>query len=231
MFACAEGIVSNKADVSTSAAVAVINTLYSTTTVCMLIVRSCAQNRRRTLRLSEDTHAGSQLDIGTCHFVVLLYAMASNRDEASLGVAYESGKQSDDCLMLRPSVDFQVPVMIAVDDWNALYWRTGYHEWMNNKHRKRVDAAEVRLVAALRRLMEGPPPPPSDEGVAPCVRLMAAMSRGSSISESLHVPRPRDSVYEVSSVVTRSGYDASALSVASLLVSIFAWPIAGKFHC
>ncbi len=65
--------------------------------------------------------------------------------------------------------------MIAVDDWNALYWRTAYHEWLNNKHRRRVDAADVRLVAALRRLMEGPPPPPPDEGVAPCVRLLAAM--------------------------------------------------------
>ena len=99
--------------------------------------------------------------------------------------------------MLWSSVLTQLPVMIAVDGWNALYWRTGYHEWLNNKHRRRVDAADVRLVAALRRLMEGPPPPPPDEGVAPCVRLLAAMSRGSSISESLHVPRPLGSVGEV----------------------------------
>ena len=89
--------------------------------------------------------------------------------------------------------------MIAVDDWNALYWHTAYHEWLNNKHRKRVDAGDVRLVAALRGLMEGPPPPPrSDDGVAPCLRLLAATSRGSSISESIRVPRPQGSLRTVS---------------------------------
>ena len=93
--------------------------------------------------------------------------------------------------------------MIAVDDWNALYWRTGYHEWLNNKHRKRVDAGDVRLVAALRGLMEGPPPPPSDSGVAPCLRLLAATSRGSSISESLRVLRPQGSLRTVSTLSTR----------------------------
>jgi len=91
----------------------------------------------------------------------------------------------------------QMPVMIAVDDWNALYWRTAYHEWLNNKHRKRVEADDVRLVAALRGIMEGPPPPPSDDGVEPCLRLLAATSRGSSISESLRVPRPQSSLRTV----------------------------------
>ena len=88
--------------------------------------------------------------------------------------------------------------MLAVDDWNALYWRTAYHEWLSNKHRKRVDGGEVRLVAALRELLEGPPPPRCGDGVAPCVRLLAATSRGSSISESLRVPRPQRSLYPVS---------------------------------
>ena len=100
--------------------------------------------------------------------------------------------------LLRVALDCwrrsQTPVMIAVDDWNALYWRTAYHEWLNNKHRKRVDADDVRLVAALRALMEGPPPPPSADGVAPCLRLLGATSRGSSISESLRVPRPQGSL-------------------------------------
>ena len=87
--------------------------------------------------------------------------------------------------------------MIAVDDWNALYWRTSYHEWLNNKKRVRIDAGQVRLVAAVRQLLEGPELPPFDEGVPAGCRILAAVTRGSSISESLAVPYPPGSMWKV----------------------------------
>lgn len=85
----------------------------------------------------------------------------------------------------------QVPVLIAVDDWNALYWRTSYFEWENNKKRVRINAGEVRLVAAVRQLIEGPELPRSDDGVPGCCRVICAMTHGSSIKESLRVPPPQ----------------------------------------
>lgn len=88
--------------------------------------------------------------------------------------------------------------MIAVDDWNALYWRTSYFEWLNNKKRVRIDAGQVRLVAAVRQLLEGPEPAAAEEGVPACCRVLAAVTHGSSISESLAVPFPRGSKWKVS---------------------------------
>ena len=46
----------------------------------------------------------------------------------------------------------QMPVMIAVDDYNILYSHANYHEWMNEVHRRQLQPHELRLVSALRHL-------------------------------------------------------------------------------
>ena len=46
----------------------------------------------------------------------------------------------------------QMPVMIAVDDYNVLYSHANYHEWMNEVHRRQLQPHELRLVSALRVL-------------------------------------------------------------------------------
>ena len=46
----------------------------------------------------------------------------------------------------------QMPVMIAVDDYNVLYSHANYHEWMNEVHRRQLQPHELRLVSALRIL-------------------------------------------------------------------------------
>lgn len=40
-----------------------------------------------------------------------------------------------------------VPTMVIVDDYNALYWKTDYGRWVNDKHRRMVGIEETMLVA------------------------------------------------------------------------------------
>ena len=46
----------------------------------------------------------------------------------------------------------QVPVLFAVDDWNALYWRSGYHEWggKDGLRRRNILPIELRFAVAVR---------------------------------------------------------------------------------
>ena len=46
----------------------------------------------------------------------------------------------------------QVPVLFAVDDWNALYWRSGYHEWggKDGLRRRNILPIELRFAMAVR---------------------------------------------------------------------------------
>lgn len=53
-------------------------------------------------------------------------------------------------LTINPSV--QIPVLVAVDDYNVLYSHANYHEWMNEVHRRQVQPHELRLASALRGL-------------------------------------------------------------------------------
>lgn len=40
-------------------------------------------------------------------------------------------------------------MLFVVDDWNALYWVTGYHEWFNLK-RVNVLPTQLRLANAVK---------------------------------------------------------------------------------
>ena len=46
----------------------------------------------------------------------------------------------------------QVPVMVAVDDYNVLYSHTNYHEWMNEVFRRPLQPHELRLASAFKLL-------------------------------------------------------------------------------
>ena len=51
-----------------------------------------------------------------------------------------------------PGFCLQIPVLIAVDDYNVLYSHTDYHEWMSEVYRRQVQPHELRLASALRIL-------------------------------------------------------------------------------
>lgn len=46
----------------------------------------------------------------------------------------------------------QMPVLIAVDDYNVLYSHANYHEWMSEVNRRQIQPHELRLASALRIL-------------------------------------------------------------------------------
>lgn len=46
----------------------------------------------------------------------------------------------------------QMPVMIAVDEYNVLYSHANYHEWVNEVYRRQLQPHELRLASALRIL-------------------------------------------------------------------------------
>ncbi|PSC69955.1 28S ribosomal mitochondrial [Micractinium conductrix] len=75
----------------------------------------------------------------------------------------------------------ELPVLLAVDDYNALYSRTGYYESVHNFHRRQLAPEELRLARGFR-LLEQPPPA---NGVA-----ITAPTLGQTISASLRLPRP-----------------------------------------
>lgn len=77
-----------------------------------------------------------------------------------------------------------VRTLIAVDDYNALYWQTGYFESVHNFHRRQLAPDELRLVRAFRVLEQAAPA----NGVA-----VAAPSMGQTISPRLRLPLPKGS--------------------------------------
>lgn len=46
----------------------------------------------------------------------------------------------------------QMPVMIAVDEYNVLYSHANYHEWVNEVYRRQLQPHELRLASTLRIL-------------------------------------------------------------------------------
>ena len=54
--------------------------------------------------------------------------------------------------VIETMLSMQMPVMIAVDDYNILYSHANYHEWMNEVYRRQLQPHELRLVSALRIL-------------------------------------------------------------------------------
>jgi len=79
-------------------------------------------------------------------------------------------------------------VLFAVDDWNALYWVTGYHEW-SGMRKTNILPSQLRLANAVKSLLDGPCPA---GGVA-----VAATTQGASISNRIVVPRPKHTLMEV----------------------------------
>jgi hypothetical protein len=77
-----------------------------------------------------------------------------------------------------------VRTLIAVDDYNALYWQTGYYEAVHNFHRRQLAPDELRLVRAFRVLEQEAPA----NGVA-----VAAPTMGQTISPRLRLPLPKGS--------------------------------------
>ncbi|DBA84532.1 hypothetical protein WJX77_012040 [Trebouxia sp. C0004] len=76
----------------------------------------------------------------------------------------------------------QMPVMIAVDDYNVLYSHANYHEWMNEVHRRQLQPHELRLVSALRILEQEAP----KNGM-----FVGAACHGGQVSPKLQVPYPK----------------------------------------
>lgn len=76
----------------------------------------------------------------------------------------------------------QMPVMIAVDDYNILYSHANYHEWMNEVYRRQLQPHELRLVSALRILEQEAP----KNGM-----FIGAACHGGPVSPKLQVPYPK----------------------------------------
>jgi small subunit ribosomal protein S29 len=72
--------------------------------------------------------------------------------------------------------------LVAIDDYNALYWRTGYHEPMHAHYRRPISPCELPLAAGLRVLAA--PPAPGAGGVA-----VVAPSYSGGVSPALRLPR------------------------------------------
>lgn len=81
-----------------------------------------------------------------------------------------------------------VPVLIAVDDYNVLYSHTQYFEAMHAFHHRSLAPEEIRLVRAFR-VMEQPSPA---NGVS-----IAAPTFGNTISDKLRIPLPKGSRFHV----------------------------------
>ena len=58
----------------------------------------------------------------------------------------------------RQVADMQVPVMVAVDRYNALHTESFYGQTINDHKRRMIPAAELRLACAMRVLEREPPP-------------------------------------------------------------------------
>ncbi|KAK9796976.1 hypothetical protein WJX73_004346 [Symbiochloris irregularis] len=84
----------------------------------------------------------------------------------------------------------EVPVLVAIDNYEALYLPSGYGEWMHQHYRRVVQPHELRLAAALQVLAHQPP-----------VRGFVACADGNTCKHrtSVKIPRHRDSrIFEVS---------------------------------
>lgn len=76
-------------------------------------------------------------------------------------------------------------VLFVVDEWNALYWPTGYFEWQSVHKKYNVLPIELRLCMAVRSLIEGPPPANGS--------VLVATTRSKGISSKILMPRPGQS--------------------------------------
>ena len=71
-----------------------------------------------------------------------------------------------------------MPVLIAIDDYQALYTPSQYGEWLSQHHRRVVPPEEVRLANAMRVLEQ----PPLANGL-----VIAAAQRAGSYSPKIRV--------------------------------------------
>jgi len=100
------------------------------------------------------------------------------------GNAMEAALTMIECL--RTTTAF--PVMVALDDYNALYSHTGYYEAVTFKKRRMIKPGELRLASALRMLEHEP----ITNGV--CI---AAPTYSSALSPKLQIPYQKGSMFQV----------------------------------
>ena len=62
------------------------------------------------------------------------------------------------CRLLEATCVLQVPVLIAIDDYNLLHSHTEFYEAASTFHRRQIPPEEIQLAAALRVLSVGEPP-------------------------------------------------------------------------
>ncbi|CAG9464566.1 unnamed protein product [Pedinophyceae sp. YPF-701] len=117
---------------------------------------------------------------GTLHDIVL--AGASLTGEATGAV--------DLCLAALDEISHQdqKEVLIAIDNYSALYFLTGFGEWTSIKARRPIAPHELRLGQAMR-LLEGKPP---KRGA-----VVAATHKGGRVTPKLNIPHPQRSRVEV----------------------------------
>jgi small subunit ribosomal protein S29 len=101
---------------------------------------------------------------------------AAPRDAVAAALALVDG------LLAAPAGGPGPRTLVAIDDYNALYWRTGYHEPMHAHYRRPIAPCELPLAAGLRVLAA--PPAPGAGGVA-----VAALSYSGGVSPALRLPR------------------------------------------
>ena len=51
----------------------------------------------------------------------------------------------------------QVPLLVAIDSYEALYLPSGYGEWLHQHYRRPIQPHELRLAASLQVLQQPPP--------------------------------------------------------------------------
>jgi hypothetical protein len=99
----------------------------------------------------------------------------------------------DAALMLKDALlaSTTASTMVAVDDYNALYDVSWYHEAVHSFHRRRIHCNELRLAKGFR-VLEAPP-----SGNNSKCMVVAAPTAGASFSPRLAVPAPVGSRLQV----------------------------------
>ena len=81
-------------------------------------------------------------------------------------------------------------MLVAIDEYNALYWRTQYSYYVTNKKMHTLEPHELRLAAGMRLLER--PGSALQNGV-----VVAASSHSIGAADSLTVPRQMGGIFEV----------------------------------
>jgi hypothetical protein len=112
-----------------------------------------------------------------------------------------------------------VRTLVVVDDYNALYNRTTYHEPMHAFHRRPIAPSELRLAAAFR-VLEANPNPKRGGGGGSGVAVVAP-TFGAGVSPALRIPRGRAATLRVPRyALPELAVAAAALAEAGAIASV-----------